>query len=212
MKTVIVTGASGKLGPVVRSLFEEKGWQVLSQYNTCSCAGRSIPADFRVMSADSFVRRCHDMTGDADLLVNCFSSYEASSIAHSTWETFSGELFLNAWQPFDLCRSFFSLNPGSCAVNVLDTRITGSDPEHFEYHMSKSLLRDLTVELARAYAPLHRVNAVAPGLTETGSGRALPLQRPGTYEDIARAILYLAEAEYTTGQIVFVDGGRHIRG
>jgi pteridine reductase len=79
----------------------------------------------------------------------------------------------------------------------------------------------MTRALARVLAPEVRVNAIAPGvvLLPEGWGEAdaerlrdtTPLQRLGAPEDVAGAMLYLLDAGYVTGEVITVDGGRHIR-
>jgi NAD(P)-dependent dehydrogenase (short-subunit alcohol dehydrogenase family) len=79
----------------------------------------------------------------------------------------------------------------------------------------------MTRSLAHALAPEIRVNAVAPGVVllpqEWDEQAALhfaettPLKRLGTPEDVAQAVVYLAEADYITGETIIVDGGRHVR-
>ncbi len=212
MKKVIVTGASGKLGQRITEAFSRQGWQVLRHYNTSGheTAG-TINADFNTVTAESFIKRCLELFGRADLLVNCFSSFCNSTFFGTDWDSFAAEIYLNSWMPFDLCRHFCANNPAAGVINVLDTRITGPDDEHFNYHISKLLLKEFTIEAARSLGPEHRVNAVAPGLIDGGKADRLPLQKSGTPADVASAVLYLAGADFVTGQIIFVDGGRHIR-
>jgi len=75
---------------------------------------------------------------------------------------------------------------------------------------------------ALQYAPRITVNAVAPGLILPPEGKDdsyldglakdLPLQRHGGLADITRAVLFLLESEFVTGQLIYVDGGRHLIG
>ena len=75
--------------------------------------------------------------------------------------------------------------------------------------------------LAHVLAPEVRVNAVAPGVVMLPEGfdeaaaehlrRTTPLGRLGTPEDVAQAVVYLLQAEYVTGEVIRVDGGRHVR-
>jgi pteridine reductase len=88
------------------------------------------------------------------------------------------------------------------------------------YLISKGGIITLTQALAKDLAPEVRVNAVAPGAvllpddwtpeqTER-STRNVPLKRLGSPDDVAQAVLYLAQAEYITGVVLPVDGGRHL--
>src|SRR5213075_1837673 len=81
------------------------------------------------------------------------------------------------------------------------------------YTASKAGLAALTKLLALEWAPEVRVNGVAPGAIETADERLvkrIPLGRPGTAEDVARAVVFLAQEPFITGQILTVDGGRSV--
>ena len=79
----------------------------------------------------------------------------------------------------------------------------------------------MTRALAHALAPDVRVNAVAPGVVLLPEGfgpdqaehlrRTTPLRRIGVPEDVAEAVVYLARADFVTGEVIRVDGGRHVR-
>jgi NAD(P)-dependent dehydrogenase (short-subunit alcohol dehydrogenase family) len=88
-------------------------------------------------------------------------------------------------------------------------------PGYTHYCVSKAGSIMLTRCLARALAPEILVNSVAPGTIQfPGEApdeeyiRRVPLHRTGTGDDIAEAVLYLATAEFITGQVIVVDGGR----
>ena len=84
------------------------------------------------------------------------------------------------------------------------------------------MLFTLTRMMARELAPGIRVNAVAPGLILPPEGKdaryletlahGLPLKRHGTADDIAEAVVFLVHSAFITGQVLFVDGGRHLEG
>ena len=94
------------------------------------------------------------------------------------------------------------------------------NPRFFSYTLSKSALFTATTTLAQALAPRHRVNAVAPGPTLAkpapdrcpicGAGGQRAAQRGPRPDDIAAAVLYLAQATSVTGVTIPVDGGQHL--
>ena len=94
-------------------------------------------------------------------------------------------------------------------------------PAYVPHGMTKAAIVQMTRGLAHALAPEIRVNAVAPGVVLLPEGwseadaerlrATTPLRRLGTPEDVAGAVLYLIEAEFVTGEVLIVDGGRHVR-
>ena len=110
---------------------------------------------------------------------------------------------------------------GGCILNTSSMVSICGQPSGVAYPTSKSAVNGLTWSLARELGPYNiRVNAVAPGITNTDMVAALPkdviepmkkmipLQRIGEAEDIANAFLFLASdlASYVTGEILSVDG------
>jgi NAD(P)-dependent dehydrogenase (short-subunit alcohol dehydrogenase family) len=125
--------------------------------------------------------------------------------------------------PLFLSQAFAAQAPAgvdASIVNIVDQRVLKPNPRFFSYTLSKSALHTATVTLAQALAPKLRVNAVAPGptlpsprQTETqfaAQSESLPLQRGPRPDDIAAAVLYLAQAKSVTGVTIPVDGGQHL--
>jgi NAD(P)-dependent dehydrogenase (short-subunit alcohol dehydrogenase family) len=105
-------------------------------------------------------------------------------------------------------------------INLLDTNISGHDRTHVAYIVSKQMLASLTKICALEFAPGITVNGVAPGLILPPNGKdetylenlskTVPLKRHGAPEDVSEAALYLLKSDFVTGQVVYVDGGRHL--
>jgi pteridine reductase len=110
---------------------------------------------------------------------------------------------------------------GGVIVNIADLAALETWPEYIPHGISKAGVMQMTRALARRLAPKIRVNAVVPGAvllpehwTQEDADklvRTTPLARLGAPEDVARAVVYLLEADYVTGDAVVVDGGRHLR-
>lgn len=163
-----------------------------------------------------------DAFGGLDLLVNSAAIFPRVAALDATAADWDQVFALNARAAF-LC----SVEAGSrmlegSIVNIVDTGATQAWPGYVPYVASKAALASVTKGLAAAFAPRIRVNGVAPGpvlLPEDADGvddrdRAAgrtKLGRVGRPEDVAQAVLYLAEADYVTGEIIRVDGGQHLR-
>ena len=136
---------------------------------------------------------------------------------------FERTIAVNLTAPVFLAQAFAAQAPDGAdasIVNIVDQRVLKPTPRFFSYTLSKSALASATVTLAQALAPNVRVNAVAPGPTLPSprqtdeqfarQAAAVPLKRGPSPEDIAAAVLYLAQAKSVTGTVIAVDGGQHL--
>ncbi len=160
-----------------------------------------------------------------DLLVNNASTYPERRLTDLGWGALQSDLLVNTWTPLELSLAFArQAAPGASIVNLLDARIVDDDRRHAGYWLAKRMLADVTRLCALELAPRVAVNAVAPGptLAPPGTpdaraaaalgalGKRLPLRRTPTPDDVARAVVHLAASPGVTGQVLFVDGGRHL--
>jgi NAD(P)-dependent dehydrogenase (short-subunit alcohol dehydrogenase family) len=161
-----------------------------------------------------------------DLIVNNASMFGADRLDTVTPEDLDIHFAVNASAPALLTKAFARVSRDDPAghdraiVNILDQRLSHPHGDQFAYTLSKFALAGLTQASARALAPRVRVNAVAPGLTMVTAdydmeqtrrlGEMMPLARLPEPEEVAAAVLYLARARSTTGQILHVDGGAHM--
>lgn len=168
--------------------------------------------------------------GRLDVLVNNASAFDPRPPAKrnsrgkfrlAEWD----ELYrVNAIAPAALChyaRTYLKAGGPGRIINLCDIAAERPWPSYLSYCCSKAALVTLTRGLARLYAPKITVNGISPGIAEfpdayTASLRKklieqVPLQRPGTPEDIAALTRFLAtEGGYITGQVIAVDGGRSL--
>jgi len=130
---------------------------------------------------------------------------------------------INLAAPIQLCGEVAAVmrrQGGGCIVNLCDISVLRPWKGHLAYGPGKAGLDYVTRALARALAPDIRVNGVAPGIAAFPEDYAqelrdkltarVPLERAGTPEDVARAVRFLVQSDYITGQILNVDGGRSI--
>lgn len=161
--------------------------------------------------------------GPVDILINSASTFLPSRLMDVEPAEIDQSIHLHALAPLLLSRALARQGrPGGRIINMLDARMVDYDRDHAAYHLGKRMLLTLTRMLALELAPAVRVNAVAPGavLPAAGSspeqfeeiGRAAPLQRVGSPADVLRAVRFLLDSPFITGQVIYVDGGRHMRG
>jgi pteridine reductase len=164
-----------------------------------------------------------------NLLVNNASRFDWDDQESVTAQSLMDHYAVNAAAPVLLATDLAQrVGKADCAaresmsvVNILDQRIRHPGADQLSYTLSKLSLSGATETLARALAPKVRVNAVAPGLvipTEAylpgqmeALRQAMPLGRLPEPEDVADAVLWLAQAEVVTGQTLFIDGGAALK-
>lgn len=238
-RVALVTGAGKRLGAAIALRLAQAGADVVVHHHSSeegaketaaavTDAGRrawSLQADLGDPDvAGAFVGRAADAAGARlDLLVNNASIFPPGTMATMEWERLDQNMRVNAWAPFALTRAFAAQAASDAdanVVNLIDARANDHDWQHVPYILSKKTLWAMTEMAALEYAPRVRVNGVAPGPVLPGPGaseeafqdlaRFVPLRRVGDPDRVADAVLYLATAAYTTGQVLHVDGGRHL--
>ncbi|MBT3272426.1 MAG: SDR family oxidoreductase [Spirochaetales bacterium] len=236
-KTAIITGAGKRLGRAAAIALADAGSNVIVHYRSSREDAQNAAEEIRakgvkawVIQADlrssasikKFTGECGKTAGKVDILVNSASIFPEGSILDSPVEAFVENLETNAIAPLLLARWLADQCDNGVIINFLDTRILDYDRNHVPYHISKQALFSITRMLSDELAPEIRVNAVAPGLILPPPGKTdeylkelahtNPLQRWGSEIDISQAVLYLIKADFVTGQVLYIDGGRHIKG
>ncbi len=236
-QTALVTGAGQRIGEAIALALAGEQVNVVIHYrHSRSSAERlrdvlvgrgvrafSIQADFdKPDGADLLIQRAQAEAGPIQILVNSASEFQPEELDAMTYPSLLRSLTVNAWSPFALTRAFAHQTNAGKVVNFIDAQIAGKDLTHASYILSKHLLATLTAMTALQYAPGITVNAVAPGLILPPEGKdegylealakALPLKRHGGLLDITRAVCFLLESDFITGQVIYVDGGRHLIG
>jgi pteridine reductase len=162
--------------------------------------------------------------GSLDILVNNASIFERMTLKDFNVEDWDRMFRTNVTAVAGLSHhaaEHLARSGRGCIVNLADISADVPWSGHLAYCASKAAVVNLTRSLAKGLAPAVRVNAVAPGIAvfpehydeqlKATLIAKVPLKRPGTPEDMARAVAFLCtEADYMTGQILAVDGGRSI--
>jgi pteridine reductase len=234
-KTALVTGAARRIGRAVALELASSGANVVLHYSRSSRDAEALAAEVAALGArptllqadlaqpdevEALVSRAVELAGRLDLLVNNASVFEPETLDAASLDRLVRDVTVNAWAPLVLIRAFARQLQRGRVVNLLDARVAGLDLAHAGYILSKHLLAVITRMAAVAFAPGLTVNAVAPGLILPPAGqdeaylvrlaRDLPLKRHGGPEDVARAVRFLLESDFITGQVIFVDGGHHL--
>ncbi len=233
----LVTGAGKRLGRAIALALGQRGACVAVHYNESvdgaretarlieEMGGRAelFQADLRnPTDARSLVDRAVSSFGGLDLLVSSAASFERIPFGEVDDEAFLRSMTLNLASPFALSHQAAKALRENRGNIVFITCSSATTPfkNYLPYTVSKAGLRHLTRTLALELAPEVRVNAVAPGTVlpppdlddaaRERLARAVPLGRLGAPEDVARAVLYLHDSPFVTGQELQVDGGRDV--
>lgn len=239
-KCALVTGSARRIGASIAQRLHREGAAVAIHYRRSANEAAALVAElnsdgygnaraFRadLDNLDELRKLVHEVAGwksAIDILVNNASAFYPTPIGSITeiqWDDLIGS---NLKAPLFLSQEALPYLRQGCGtiVNIVD--IHGQKPlrNHSLYGAAKAGLTMLTLSLAKDLAPDVRVNAVAPGAimwpedgmtaaVKQGIVERIPLDRQGSPDDIAGAVLYLvSEATYVTGQVLAVDGGRSI--
>jgi pteridine reductase len=237
-RNILITGAAKRIGVTCARLLHANGANILIHYQSSLDEAQQLVHDLNNIRPDSAKLVQGDLMVMADLeklahvaqtswagvdvLINNASSFYPTPFANASEKQWDALLGSNLKAPFFLARLLVdSLKArNGCIVNLVDIHAERGLPNYPIYSIAKAGLVAMTKILAKELAPAIRVNAVAPGAILWPEGEVseqqkdeilqrVALQRTGTPNDIAKAVLYLVkDAEYTTGQILTVDGGR----
>lgn len=236
-KTALITGAAQRVGAVIATTLHAAGMDVVIHYRNSATDAEELAERLngirsgsaktaRADLADS--RQIGRLISDValkgnglDVLINNASSFYPTPVGSVTEGQWDDLMASNLKAPFFLSQAAapFLRPKQGCIVNLVDIHADRPLKSHPVYCMAKAGLVMQTKSLARELGPEIRVNGVAPGAIlwpEEISDEAkdeivarTALKRQGTPENIAEAVLYLVrDADYTTGQILAVDGGR----
>ncbi len=226
---VVITGGSRGIGAAAVELFAARGHRVFFLYEKEHDAAAFVAQKTGAVSiccdvADGgAVRAAFSQIGDVDVLVNnagiCYYGL-MSQLPEENWDRIFDVNVKGIYHCVNACVPAFLKKQRGCVINVASMwGRTGASCEA-AYSATKGAVIALTKALAKELGPSGiRVNAVAPGVILTdmcagvdpeildGMAQDTPLGRNGTPMDVARAMEYLANADFVTGHILNVDGG-----
>lgn len=236
-KTALVTGAAKRIGRAIAMALAHEGVNVVVHYHRSDAAAVALRDELAALGVSSWAvqadlsdaRQTDDLfpaaveqAGPIDILVNNASIFDKDTIWEATDDSLRRNLQIHSFAPLMLARALAKQDRAAQIVNLLDTRVTVYDRQHASYHLSKRMLLMLTRMLALELAPSITVNAIAPGLILPPAGEdesylqklahCNPLDRYGDPADVAEALLFLLRSRFITGQVIYVDGGYHMKG
>lgn len=232
---LLLFGASGGIASALTSLLQPRGWLITavsrSPENVVSLEGVTpVKGDATTESGVNIGFEHAEQTAPVTAVVNCLGNVFLKPIHRTSAVEFSEVMKLHVFSSYlILHQACTRLASGGSVVLMSSVAARTGLPNHETISAAKGAIEGLVRSAAATYAPKGiRINAVAPGLTETPATRHLcisparevsekmhPLGRLGTPEDVASAISYFIDPQnsWVTGQILNVDGGLgHLRG
>ena len=231
----LVTGGARRIGAAMARALAQHGYDVALHYRSSIEPAEDIAREIKGMGRRCRLFRCdlndHDATAalipevrehftDLRVLVNNASIFERGTLRQTGPDLLERHFNINFKAPFFLIQAFAEGCARGQIINILDTRVSRSDPHHAAYTLSKKALLELTRMAARELGPAIRVNGVSPGMILPPHGgvvddlerrsAALPLQRIGAADNLVAAVLFLLDNPFVTGECIYVDGGEHL--
>lgn len=236
-KTAIVTGGSRGIGAATAKKLASLGADIAVIYAGNEAAANAVCEECRAhgVKAEAFqcdvadfaqtketVALIKEAFGTVDILINCAGITRDKLLAMMREEDFDAVIATNlkgTWNMIQQCSRLFIRQKGGSIVNVSSVVGLTGNAGQSNYSASKAGIIGLTKSVAKELAAKNiRCNAVAPGFIATDMTKDLggedspwlkmiPLARAGEAEEVAEAIVFLADAAYITGEVLRVDGG-----
>ena len=237
-KVALITGAARRLGAVIARTLHANGMKLILHYRSSQTEAQQLQQELNgirensvvLIQADllhtakltSIVQKAEHVWGRLDVLINNASSFFPTPIGTVDEQQWNDLIGTNLKAPFYLSQAATRAltNTKGCIINIVDVHAERPLKTYSVYSVAKAGLVMLTKALARELGPKVRVNAVAPGVilwpergiddvTKQRIISRTALKREGSPQDVARAVLFLIrDADYTSGDVIKIDGGR----
>ena len=231
----LVTGGARRIGAAIALALARDGYDIALHYRTSTESAARTEREIQGLGRECRLFRCdlndpeetaalipsvREQFSHLDVLINNASIFERGTLRETSRDLFERHFNINFKAPFFLTQAFAEGCAHGQIINILDTRVSRSDPHHAAYTLSKKALLDLTQMAAREMGPAIRVNSVSPGMILPPPGGVvddlerrsadLPLKRIGDTANLVAAVRFLLDNPFVTGECIYVDGGEHL--
>ena len=233
-KTVLITGAARRLGRLFALACARAGADIIIHHGHSDVDAESLRQEIIGLGRQAWVFQA-DLTDSSEtqnlipiinrstpihFLINSAAMFESLTFDSTSIVDWNNHLALNLTAPFLLSQTFArQAEDGARIINIVDWRALRPGADHFPYTVSKSALAAMTKSLAVALAPKIIVNGLAlgailppaDGATNPEITKNIPMKRWAHENEVEQALLFLLTSPaYITGEIIHVDGGRHL--
>jgi len=235
-KVALVTGAAKRVGREIALTLAERGVELVVHYHRSEREAQELLAEAgrlgrKAVAARADLSRSEEIDrlvaaavaafGRIDILINNAAIFYRTPFATLTEEDWDRFQAVNLKAPFLLCRRVADImgrQGHGKILNLADIGAVKVWADYLPYAVSKAGLIALTTGLAKALAPNVQVNAIAPGVVLLPEGtpadaaeetrRRIPLKHLGSPAEVARAVVFLLESDFVTGEVLRIDGGQ----
>jgi 3-oxoacyl-[acyl-carrier protein] reductase/pteridine reductase len=236
-KTALITGGAVRVGKAITLALARAGANVVINYHTSAVEAEQTCSEARALGVGALAVRANigdqaqveamvaaavQTFGGVDILVNSASLWKQTPFPTQNvegWHQVTNILINGSFYCANAVAPLMLAKGEGAIVNIIDLSAFGPWPNFSAHSVGKAALLALSRQLALELAPAVRVNAVAPGpvlpppdydeAKIAATARHTLLNRWGTAEDVAEAVLFFVKASYITGEVLAVDGGEH---
>ncbi len=233
----LVTGSADRIGKAVAVHLASQNYNLVLHYNSSAEKAQKLKHEIETLYSDvrvellqlnflndnNFDQIFEDLKKKEiiiEILVNCASDFIPSNFQDEGSDLYDKEMTINFKVPYLLTKAFAKVYGKGNVINFVDTKVEKNKTVHLDYILSKKLLKDFTKISAVELAPNIRVNAIGPGLILPPPGKDesylldlaknIPLKTIGNVEEILKAVQFILDSQFFTGQILYIDGGEHL--
>jgi NAD(P)-dependent dehydrogenase (short-subunit alcohol dehydrogenase family) len=238
-RCVLVTGGAHRVGKAIAMHLAKMGAStVVFTYHASEEAAKVTEYELNEFCPQALAIHCdqadisqirttiesiREKFGRLDVLVNSASVFHTAKFDAVTEENWNTVMNVNARGPFffmQLSAPLMKENGAGCIINILDESAVKPALPWIHHGAAKSALWNLTRSAALALAPDIRVNAILPGAVLKPADwsderweknmEMIPLKKMGSAEDVCKAVEFLVQSDFVTGQAIVVDGGASV--
>ena len=242
-KSVLITAGAKRLGKVIAESMIKKNWSVILHYNSSKIEAEETAHELEKKGGDvstyqanfldlekteKFIETILKQKKDWFGLINNAGLFKYDSGENFHFKDFNNHMLINFTVPGLLTQALYKKikrnnsekNDMNIVINILDAKIFGLNPDYYSYTLSKLSMYGLTKMAALSYAPILRVNGIAPGIILPAKGQNNEqfekahkknlLKKSASIDELKNALYFLINTPSMTGQVLVLDGGSHL--
>ncbi len=240
-KTILITAGAKRLGKFISEAMLEENWSIALHYNTSKILAEETAHDlikrggevslyyadfFNIETVEKLIERLSDEKHNWTGLINNAGLFNYDCGKDYNLQSLNDHMAVNFSVPAILIKGLYKklkkekIKNTNIAINMIDAKIFGLNPDYYSYTLSKFSMFGLTKIAALSYAPILRVNGIAPGITLPVKNQNIDkfkkahkknlLGKSSTVEEIILALKFLINSPSITGHVSILDGGAHL--